>query len=61
MKQNGKIEAYDNVYCIECGKHIYRDEDYYAIKRNKRLGGGFIHIHKACYESLLPKNKHFKI
>lgn len=57
MDRSGKIEKYDDVRCIECSKKLYEYDDYYAIKRNKKLGGGFIHIHKACYEHLLPKNK----
>jgi len=56
MKRNGEIEAYDGVHCIECGERIYSHEDYHIIKRNKKLGGGFIHIHKRCYENLLPQN-----
>jgi len=56
MKRNGEIEANDGVHCIECGKSIHDSDDYHIIKRNKKIGGGFIHIHKACYESLLPKN-----
>ena len=61
MKRNGEIEPHDGACCIECSKQIYSYDDYYAIKRNKMgavkyRGGGFIHIHKACYESLLPKN-----
>ena len=56
MKRNGEIEPYDDAVCIECCKKLYSYDDYYAIRRNKKLGGGFIHIHKVCYESLLPKN-----
>lgn len=61
MKRNGEIEPYDDAVCIECSKKLYSHDDYYAIKRNKMgavkyRGSGFIHIHKACYESLLPKN-----
>ncbi len=56
MKRNGEIEAYDGERCVECGELIYKHDDYHTIKRNKKIGGGFIHIHKACYESLLPKN-----
>lgn len=62
MNRKGEIESYDNIRCIECSEQIHSYDDYYAIKRNKMgavkyRGGGFIHIHKACYESLLPKNK----
>lgn len=56
MKRNGEIETCDDVRCIECGTNIHSSDDYHIIKRNKKIGGGFIHIHKACYESLLPKN-----
>lgn len=60
MKRNGGIEVRDNVRCIECGKNIRCSDDYHIINRNKKIGGGFIHIHKTCYENLLPKNKHSK-
>ncbi len=55
--RGGKIETYDNVICVECGRKIYAYDDYYAIKRNPKVGGGFVHIHISCYEKLLPKNK----
>ncbi|MCX4257779.1 MAG: hypothetical protein OSJ54_12755 [Oscillospiraceae bacterium] len=57
MDRSGKIEEHDDICCIECGKKICESCDYHIIKRNKKLGGGFIHIHKSCYERLLPKNK----
>lgn len=57
MKRNGEIEKYDNAFCVECGKKLYSYDEYHTIKRNKKVGGGFLHIHKACYEKLLPKNK----
>lgn len=57
MDRSGKIEKHDDIRCIECRKKICSTDDYHIIKRNKKLGGGFIHIHKHCYESLLPKNK----
>lgn len=57
MNREGKIEKHDSVCCIECGKKLYSYDEYHIVKRNKKVGGGFIHIHKACYEKLLPKNK----
>ncbi len=56
MKRNGEIEICDIVHCLECGKTIQPSDKYHIIKRNRKLGGKFIHIHKDCYEDLLPKN-----
>lgn len=57
MKRSGAIENYDNVHCVECGKVIKEDDSYYAIRRNPKVGGGYVHIHIKCYEKLLPGNK----
>lgn len=57
MQRNGKIGEHSSELCVECGEKIYGNDDYYAIKRNPKVGGGYVYIHKACYEKLLPKNK----
>lgn len=57
MPRSGKIEPHDNIHCIECADKIWSDGNYYTIKRSRYLGGRYIHIHKNCYEALLPANK----
>lgn len=57
MDRYGNINEHENVLCIECGKPVNSNDDYHIIKRSKKFGSGFIHIHKGCYEMLLPKNK----
>lgn len=55
--KDGILGSRESVLCVECGRYIYENDSYYAIKRNRKVGGGFVHIHTRCYEKLLPKNK----
>lgn len=57
MKRSGEIGPFDDIHCIECGDKIKPDDDYHTIRRSRYSGGAYIHIHKSCYEALLPKNK----
>lgn len=57
MTRSGKIERRDGIRCIECGDVIEPCHSYHIIKRSRYFGGKYVHIHKNCYEALLPENK----
>lgn len=57
------IQSDEGIPCIECGKKIYRSDEYYCAKKSKAGTGtwaykGYNFIHKKCYEKLCKKENY---
>ena len=52
-----KINPYDGVMCVKCGKKIHSEDKYEWVRRTRAVGGGVIFIHSECYQKLLKSKR----